>query len=220
MLNGRWSGTWLSERNRSNKEIFIPLWTPACFPRHTADIAKFMTAAAAHVKTTLGQLDHVPAFATLLPLCPLRCIHEKLYMWVTRTQSVVCAVFALHTGHFIAVDAGAYIGANIFDSDEGGAIEVGAVRGVRCSKLLYFEIKSFDISLRKHGTTDLKRYWILAAFGGKYCNVVESHGEMIEEAASAIAMSHGLTLKRQSVYGRYLVETRLAQDEGLFRVWF
>ena len=179
-----------------------------------------MTATAAHVETTLGKLNHIPALGTLLPLCPLRCIHEKLYMWVTRTQSVVCAVFALHTGRFVAVDAGAYIGAYVLDSNEGGAIGVGAVRGVRCSKLLYFEVKLFDISLRKHGTTDLKRYWDLAAFERKYRNVVESHGEMIEEAVSAIAMSHGLTLKRQSVYGRYLVETRLAQGEGLFRVRF
>lgn len=141
-------------------------------------------------------------------------------MWVTRTQSIVCAVFALHTGRLVAVDTGVYIGTNIFDADEGGAIDVGTVCRIGCSKLLCFEVKIFDISLWKHGTTDLKRYWNLAAFGRKDRNVIESHGEMIEDAVWAITMRHGLTLESQSVFGRCLVETRLTRSEMLFLVWF
>ena len=179
-----------------------------------------MTAAAAHVKTTLRKLNHVPAFVTLLPLCPLRCIHKQLYMWVTRTQSLVCAAFALYTGHLVAVNTGAYVGDDVFDANESGAIDICAICRIGCRQLLYLEVELLDVSLRKHGTTYVERDWNLAAFGGKYRNVVESHGEMIEEAVSAIAMSHGRTPKRQSVYARYLVETRLARSEMLFGVWF
>lgn len=222
MLSGLWfwSGGWLADWIRASQELLIPLWASACFPGHAAKVAKLMTAAAVHMEATLGKLHHVPTFGALLPLCPLRCIHEELHMWVARTQSVMCAVFALHAGRLVAVDAGAYIGADIFDPNESGAIDVCAICRIGCRELLHLEVELLDVSLRKHGTTYVQWDWNIAAFRRKDRDVFEGPDEEVMKTDSTIAMSHRLAFERQSVYGRYFVETRLAKSEGLFRVWF
>jgi hypothetical protein len=72
----------------------IDAWIGSCVcqKRPTTDLALYLR----HVKTALGQLNHVVALGTLLPLAALCSIHEELDVRVTRAQPSGALVLALY----------------------------------------------------------------------------------------------------------------------------
>lgn len=56
-----------------------------------------------HMKTPMGQFNHVLAIGTLLPLSAFRNVHEKLHVWIGWTKSTMCFALAMNACLLLAV---------------------------------------------------------------------------------------------------------------------
>lgn len=94
-----------------------------------------------HVKAAMLQFYHVLAFAALLPLAPLRNVHEQLHVRICGTEAFVFRALAANTSLLVAESTGANLGLDLNGSNEFGAVGVRAVGWVGRRKLFDFEIE-------------------------------------------------------------------------------